>query len=218
MKPMKSYAIAFSLAATVIGASIPAQAEDSGHHTQAASAAVTPAQAGAALRDLWIGHTFWVRNVVVETLAGNAAAASAAENEVVANAKQIAAAIEPFYGQAAADKLFNLLAGHYGATKQYLEATVAGSQKKQAKAVQGLNDNVEAIAVFLSGANPNLPRDALRGLLLAHVGHHLQQIQQLQGKQYAQEAQTWGMMKAHMYMIADALAAALAKQFPDKFG
>src|SRR5262249_51009067 len=59
----------------------------------------------AAMRDLWIGHIFWVRNVVIETFAKNPSAAKAAEAEVVADAKQIAGTIEPFYGKPAADKL-----------------------------------------------------------------------------------------------------------------
>ena len=75
-----------------------------------------------------MGHVFWVRNVVVSTFAGNQPAAAAAEQEVVANAKQIAAAIEPYYGKDASEKLFGLLAGHYGAVKQYLEATGCGQQ------------------------------------------------------------------------------------------
>jgi hypothetical protein len=54
-------------------------------------------------------------------------------------------------------------------------------------------------------------------LLLAHGGHHVQAIQQLQGKQYAEEAQTWDAMKKHMYVIADALASAIVKQFPARF-
>ena len=41
----------------------------------------------AALRDLWIGHVFWVRNVVVAELAGNAAAQKEAEKQVVENAQ-----------------------------------------------------------------------------------------------------------------------------------
>jgi hypothetical protein len=52
---------------------------------------------------------------------------------------------------------------------------------------------------------------------LAHGGHHVQQIQQIKAKQYAEEARTWSAMKDHMYVIADALTGALAKQFPDKF-
>ena len=174
-------------------------------------------QTDAVLRDLWVGHAFWVRNVVVETLRGNKAGASAAEQEVVANAKLIAASIEPFYGKAASEKLFKLLAGHYGAVKQYLDATTEGSKSKQDAAMKVLTSNVDEIATFLSGANPNLPFETLKSLLLAHGGHHVQQIQQIKAKQYAEEARTWSAMKDHMYVIADALTGALAKQFPDKF-
>lgn len=206
-----------ALAAT-FGLVSPANAVEHSDHQAAAAPAVDKATATKeALRDLWVEHVFWVRNVVVETFAGNSAAAAAAEQEVVANAKQIAGAIEPFYGKAASDKLFGLLAGHYGAVKQYLDATVAGSAAKQDAAWKNIGANAEEIAVFLSGANPNLPIDTLRGLLLGHGGHHVQQIKQLHDKQYAAEAQTWAAMRQHMYVIADALAGAIAKQFPDKF-
>jgi hypothetical protein len=206
-----------SILATVFAPTVPALAQHGTH-----SVAQTPApskvdETGAALRDLWVGHVFWVRNVVVSTFAGNQPAAAAGEQEAVANAKQIAAAIEPYYGKAASEKLFGLLAGHYGAVKQYLEATVAGSKDKQDAAYTNLSGNASEIARFLSGANPNLPFDTLNGLLLAHGGHHIQQIRQVQGKQYAQEAQTWEAMKSHMYVIADALAGAIAKQFPRQF-
>lgn len=174
-------------------------------------------QTDAALRDLWVGHAFWVRNVVIASAAHNKSAAAAAEAQVVANAKGIAAAIAPLYGQPAADQLFALLAGHYGAVKGYLQATLAGSEAKQAVATKQMTDNAEAIATFLSSANPHLPADAVKGLLIAHGGHHIQQIQQVQARQYAEEAQTWAAMSAHMYAIADALTGALAMQFPDKF-
>jgi hypothetical protein len=77
--------------------------------------------------------------------------------------------------------------------------------------------NVDEIATFLSKTNPYLPKDAVQGLLLAHGGHHIQQIQQLKGRNYVAEAQTWEEMKKHVYQIADATADALAKQFVKKF-
>ena len=184
------------------------------HEHKAPVASSRATEAKDAQRDVWVGHVFWVRNVAVETLQGNSAAAKAAEDQVVANAKQIAAAIEPFYGKAASEKLFGLLAGHYGAVKEYLTAHDPAGQDA---AWKKLGANAEEIAVFLSSANPNLPIDSLRSLLLAHGGHHVQQIKQLRDKDYAGEAQTWEQMKKHMYVIADALAGALAKQFPDKF-
>lgn len=170
-----------------------------------------------ALRDLWIGHVFWVRNVVTARLAGDANAESTAEQQVVANAKAIAGAFEPYYGAAAKEKLFGLLAGHYGAVKDYLGASVAKDTSGQSAATDKLLANAKEIAGFLHAANPNLPFDAVEGLLQAHGGHHIAQIQELQRKDFAAEAKTWGDMTQHMYAIADALGAAVAKQFPDKF-
>src|SRR5512144_1816886 len=65
-------------------------------------AAATPAsgkvaETRAALRDLWVGHIFWVRSVVFATFAKNGPAAKAAEQAVVGDAKDIAGAIAPFY-------------------------------------------------------------------------------------------------------------------------
>jgi hypothetical protein len=210
--------MAACIAAAFAAPAAPAFAQHAEHvHIAQSPSGAKEGETGAALRDLWVGHIFWVRNVAVDTLAGNKGAATAAEKQVVANAKQIAAAIEPYYGKDASQKLFDLLAGHYGAVKQYLEASAAGSKAKQEAAVKNLTGNASEIAKFLSGANPNLPFDTLNGLLLAHGGHHIQEIQQLRGKQYAQEAETWEAMKKHMYVIADALAGAIAKQFPNKF-
>jgi hypothetical protein len=206
-----------SVLATVFAPVAPALAQHGSHSIAQAPAPAKVNETGAALRDLWVGHVFWVRNVVVSTFAGNQPAAAAAEREVVANAKQIAVAIEPYYGKAASEKLFGLLAGHYGAVKQYLEATVAGNKGKQHVAFKSLSANAAEIARCLSGANPNLPFDTLNGLLLAHGGHHVQQIQQVQSRLYAEEAQTWEAMKRHMYVIADALAGAIGKQFPREF-
>jgi len=168
-------------------------------------------------RDLWIGHVFWVRNVVVAGLAGDSAARQVAEKQVVANAQSIAASIEPFYGAKAKEKLFTLLAGHYGAVKAYLDASIAKNTNKQADATAKLVGNAGEIASFLSGANPYLTKDAVDGLLQAHGGHHIAQIQQLQAKDFAAEAQTWVDMTRHMYVVSDAIAGALAKQFPASF-
>ena len=161
----------------------------------------------AALRDLWAGHIFWIRNVVLDNATNNPAARDAAEKEVVANAKQIADTITPFYGEVASAKLFTLLAGHYGAVKEYSEGTIAGSKRQQDAALAHLASNADEIAVFLSGANPNLPKDTVRGLIAAHGAHHVAQ----------HEAEIWQVMRQHLYVIADALTTALAKQFPGKF-
>src|SRR5262245_58054922 len=214
MKAIRSVLIAAS-AAAILAPAAPALAQHAAHAAAVEPAGGKAAATGAALRDLWIGHVFWARNVVTASLAGNKAAAAAAEKEVVANARAIAGAIEPYYGKDASEKLFGLLAGHYGAIKEFVQA--GGNKDKEDAAIKKLTSNAAEIAKFLSGANPNLPYDTVNGLLLAHGGHHLQQVRQLRAKQYAEEAKTWEAMKNHMYVVADALAGALVKQFPAKF-
>lgn len=201
---------AFALAALTSGVAVAAPAHSNGANMHG------QVVLNAALRDLWLGHVFWVRNVVTANLSGDAAAATVAEEQAVANAKAIAAAIKPFYGEDAQKALFGLLAGHYGAVKGILDAAISKDADKTAKSTQDLLSNAGEIAEFLSGANPHLPKEAVVGLLQAHGGHHIAQIQQLQNKDYKGEAQTWSEMTNHMYVIADALGNAIAKQFPDK--
>lgn len=184
--------------------------------------AAKPAESAAlttrmALRDLWVEHIFWVRNYAVANQAGNARQAEVAANEVVSDATRIANSIAPLYGQPAADQLFKLLAGHWGAIKHYSDATVGKDKQGQQAAVDELTRNAKAIAAFLAKANPNLPEPTLLTLLSAHGGHHVAQIDQLAAGDYAAEARTWGMMREHILTLSDALAAALVKQFPDKF-
>ena len=213
----------FSFPATLLAAaaviSLPAAAHDAPTPKAAQPAAIATklADTRAALRDLWIGHVFWVRNVVDARFEGDKAAADSAERQVVENAKAIAGAIEPFYGNAASEKLFTLLAGHWGAVKSYLDATVANNKSGQDAAMSKLLANANDIATFLGGANPNLPVETLKGLLAAHGSHHVQQIGEFKAKQWDAEAKTWAAMTQHMYVIADALADGLAKQFPEKF-
>lgn len=175
------------------------------------------AETKAALRDLWLGHILGIRNVAVATMDKNTAARETAEKGVVDNAEQIARSIESFYGKAASDKLFGLLAGHYGAIRDDLDATVAGNAAQQQAATKTLTANAGEIATFLSDANPYLPKDAVMGLLMTHAAHHIQQFQQLKAGEYAQEAETWKAMKQHIYVVADTLTDALAQQFTAKF-
>jgi hypothetical protein len=190
------------------------------------SAAATPAAAAdhvavfetqMNLRDLWVEHVFWIRSYVLATHAGDAPQSQVAEAEVLSNAKALAASIEPLYGQAAADELLKLLAGHWGAVRDYNTAVEAKSKAGQESAQANLTSNAHAIAKFLSGANPHLPEQAVFGLLSAHGAHHIAQINQISSEQFRDEAVTWHAMRKHMLIISDAICDALAKQFPDRF-
>jgi hypothetical protein len=206
-----------ALAFTLFTPTIPVEARQAKPaEAHAAVLSETTCEAAATMRDLWVEHIFWIRNVVAATLDNAPAEAEAAEQQAIANARAIASSIEPFYGTAAKDKFFTLLESHFGAVKNYLIATAKDEASGQTKATDALTSNADAIAKFLSTANPRLKKDTVAGLLLAHGSHHIQQIQELKARQYSAEAKTWGEMKDHVHMIADAVSDALAKQFAAK--
>lgn len=215
---MSRYKFSAFLAVPVLMLASFAFAEPSAAATPAASADTEAVlETKMALRDLWVEHVFWIRSYVLATHAGDEAQSRIAENEVVANAKGLANSIAPFYGQPAADAFLKLLAGHWGAVRDFNIATVAKSKVGQDKAVMNLTSNAREIARFLSGANPYLPEDALFGLLAAHGGHHVSQSNQIASGDYQGEAATWHAMRKHVMGIADATADALGKQFPNRF-
>ncbi len=114
-----------------------------------------------ALRDLYIGHIFWVRDLVVSTRLGEKEAVSEADEYGLKNAQAIERSIAPFYGQAAGEKFATLFVGHYSAVKDYMKAAFASNFKGNAAlkkaALDKLMKNGNEIAVFVSSANPNLP-------------------------------------------------------------
>jgi len=170
------------------------------------------------LRDLWLGHIFMIQHVVLFNTAHGSGERDAADKQVLANAKQIANTFTPFYGEARSEKLFTLLAGHYAAVKEYSEATIADNTRQQDAALARLASNADDFDTFFNGINPHyLPKGTVRGLIAAHGAHHVLQINQYKKKEYAKLEETWSMMRQHVYLIADTLAIALAKQFPHKF-
>jgi len=189
------------------------------HDASEHAAAKQPVQAPklqAAMRTLWHGHVVHTREYALAMHAHKPVVAKSAADAVVANARQISDAVAGFYGKAAGTRMLELLAGHWGAVKALTDARAKGDNAAADKAMADLTTNAGEIAKFLAGANPNLPEADVRGLLVAHGAHHLQQVQQIMAGDMRAEAQTWKAMQQHMDTIADALAGAIAKQFPAK--
>jgi len=192
-----------------------AQAHEASHASASATAAVPAPRLQATLRALWHGHVENTREYAFAVKAGDARRSETAANAVVANAKQLANAVGSFYGAAAGERMLALLAGHWGAVKAMTDGEHAGDRGAVNAAMATLTQNADEISVFLAGANPHLPRDAVRGLLVAHGAHHAAQIGEVMRGDSKAEATTWAAMQKHMDVIADAMAGALAKQFPD---
>jgi hypothetical protein len=180
----------------------------------AVSAVPAAPKLDAAMRSLWHGHAVHTREYALAVHAHDSAAATAAANAVVANARQLADAVGGFYGKPAGARMLDLLAGHWGGVKALTDARAADDSAAENKAMAALQSNAGQIASFLAGANPNLPEQAVMDLMTTHVAHHATQIEQVMAGDMKGEQATWQTIQAHMDMISDALAAAIARQFP----
>ncbi len=170
----------------------------------------------AALRELWHGHIVHTREYAIAVHDHKDADQKKAADAVVTNAKQISDAVAGFYGKPGGDRMLELLGAHWAGVQSLTDARGKADAAAAAKAMSDLTINAGDIAKFLSGANPNLPNDTVRGMLLAHIAHHDQQAKQIMAGDTQGEAATWTAMQQHMDTLADALAGAIAKQFPDK--
>lgn len=135
-----------------------------------------------------------------------------------ANSVSLSKAIGSVYGADAEAKFLEIWRSHIGFFVDYTVAAKSGDTAGMDKAVQNLNGYVEAISTFLSGANPNLPKDAVASLISEHVGLLKKAVDTYGAGDYAgsyaaqEEAHTQITTK-----IADTLSGAIVKQSPDKF-
>ena len=190
-----------------------------GYESHAAGGAnpVRVAEMKQSCRDLWLGHIYWVQHAVLDSVKNSPAERDAVKKEVDANTKQIASMLTPFYGEARSQKFLSLLDINIDAVREYSEATTAGNKSRQDAALARLTSNANDFGAFFSGINPHLSESTARGLIAAHSAHHVLQINQYKKKEYGKLEETWPMMRQHVYVIADTLTTALAKQFPSKF-
>jgi hypothetical protein len=134
-----------------------------------------------------------------------------------ANSVALSRAIGSVYGDGAESAFLALWRKHIGFFVDYTNGLAKRDKGMQEKAVKDLIGYADDFAAFLASANPNLPKDVVAGLVRTHVVG-LKAVVDAQAK--GDWATAYGRLReaaGHMQMIADPLAGAISKQFPDKF-
>jgi len=168
------------------------------------------------LTQLLNAHTILAANATGAALGGRQQEFEAAAAELDANTGAITDAIVGIYGPDAA-VFGDGWRKHIGFFVDYTQAAAKGDQAGKDKAAKDLDGYAADLAAFLAGANPNLPKDAVAGLVRGHISSLLAVIDAQAAKDYPKQYSAYGKAMAHMHEIADPLAGAIAKQFPDKF-
>ena len=130
----------------------------------------------------------------------------------------ISKAIGSVYGPDAEKAFLPLWRKHIGLVVDYTVGVATKDQAKQDRAVSDLIGYTQDFGAFLASANPNLPKDVVAGLVKDHI-LTLKPVIDAQAAGTSRRCTRFlRTATAHMRMIADPLAEAIVKQFPQKFG
>ena len=169
-----------------------------------------------AMRKLWSDHVFWTREYVVAAVAGTSDAQAAA-TRLLKNQEDIGAAIVPFYGKDAGDKLTSLLKQHIVIAVDVVNAAKANDQAKLQEASAKWKQNATDIATFLSQANSNWPREALVEAMNMHLETTTREVVDRLQKNYDDDVRAFDAVYDHILKMSDVLSDGIIRQFPTRF-
>jgi hypothetical protein len=190
------------------------------HVHAGAAAAPTSARAAAlhdGMRKLWEDHITWTRLAIVSFASGSPDL-PATQARLLRNQSDIAAAIRPYYGQAASRRLRTLLREHITGAVALLQAAKAGDNAALGQARDAWYANANEIADFLSAANRrNWPRGEMRSMMKEHLDVTLKEaVDQLSGN-FAAGVADYDSIHRTILEMADMLSDGIVAQFPARF-
>jgi hypothetical protein len=170
-----------------------------------------------ALRKLWSDHVIWTREYIVAAVAGTPDSGAAA-GRLLRNQEDIGAAVAGFYGQPAGDRLTELLKEHIMIAVDLVAAAKTGDQAGFATHDARWTANVEAIAAFLAGANPNWPEADVLDLLALHLKLTKDEAVARISGDWDADVKAFDDIFTEIIVLADALHDGIVAQFPERFG
>src|SRR5213593_2790999 len=210
---------AAAILAVNIGEPIARADAQQGHAMTAMATSSTKASGlRSTLNTLFQEHIYLAAAATGAALGGRDAEFKAAAAALDANSVAISKAIGSVYGQGAEDAFLPLWRKHIGMVVEYTVGVATNDKAKQDKAVADLIGYTQDFVAFLQSANPNLPKSVVADLVKHHVVTLKAVIDAQASKDQARTFATLRTAAGHMQMIADPLAEAIVKQFPDKFG
>ncbi|HLC42616.1 MAG TPA: hypothetical protein VJO34_13460 [Methylomirabilota bacterium] len=182
-----------------------------------ASSATKAAELRTTLNALLGEHILLAASATGAALAGREAQFKGAAASLDANSVDVAKAIGSVYGQGAQDAFLPLWRKHIGFVVDYTTGLAAKDRAKQDKAVADLVQYTQDFGAFLSSANPNLPKAVVADLVKTHVLTLKDVIDAQAAGDHPKAFAATRTAFHHMQMIADPLAGAIVKQFPEKW-
>ena len=170
-----------------------------------------------ALNMLLAEHAALAASATGAALGGRPDEFEAAAGALDANSQALAGAIGLVYGKGAQDAFLPLWRKHIGFFVDYTMATAKKDMGGKEKAVNDLLGYTQDFGAFLESANKRLKQEAVADLVKSHVLTLAAVVDAQAAKDHAKAYEAERVAFAHMQHVGDALAKAIALQYPKKF-
>lgn len=169
------------------------------------------------MRKLWEDHVTWTRMVIV-SVAADLPDRQAAVGRLLANQDDLGDAIKPYYGDAAGERLAELLREHIVIAADVLAAAKAGDSDALNAALERWYDNGNEIAAFLNAANPrSWPLEEMRAMLREHLDLTTNEAVARLGGDWDADVRAYDRAHEQVLEMADMLSEGIVDQFPGRF-
>jgi len=169
------------------------------------------------MRKLWEDHIAYTRLFIVDA-AGGLPEQNATTDRLLQNQDDIGIAIKPYYGEEAGTKLTALLREHISTAGELVMAAKANDAAKVDDAKKRWYANADAIASFLSGANPkNWPGPDMKKMMEDHLNLTLDEATAQLKSDWKGSIVDFDKVQMQILTMADMLSDGIVSQFPDKF-
>ncbi|MBT2695129.1 glycosyltransferase [Bacillus sp. ISL-55] len=168
-------------------------------------------------RRLWVDHVLWTSNYITSATTAGSEDQKDVLERLLRNQEDIGNSIKPVYGEAAGNKLTDLLKEHIVIAGGIVEAAKSGDKAKLDQLNKEWFRNADDIAAFLSKANPNLKNEDVKKLLYTHLEMVADDLNASLKKDWQARIVSIDDGLTHIIMMSDAISEAVVKQFPEKF-
>lgn len=167
------------------------------------------------VRQLWAQRAFWTRVYLVDVL-GELPSQDATLQRLMQNQVALGEAMKPFYGDAAGDEFTALLQENAMLGNQLMIATRDAEKARVLELTNQWQLSTSRLADFLADQNPYLSREELHLQFQAYGDVTAQQVNERVAKNWEADIEAADASMRHALLLADALSAGLAAQFPAK--
>ena len=168
------------------------------------------------MRKLWEDHVTWTRLAVI-SLTTDAPDTQATVGRLLTNQTHIGNAIKPFYGKKAGNQLTALLKEHIAIAADLIAVARKGDTAAVASEQERWQANADAIAAFLSSANPAWKHAPTKAMMRSHLRLTTNEVVARLTSDWAADVRAYDRIHVQILHMADMLSNGLVAQFPARF-